>query len=537
MIDEIHDQGDRQTEECGVFGVFIPEENDQLRSSIGRLSYYGLYALQHRGQESAGLAVCDGTEFSHHRGMGLVAEVFSDTFLDSLSGYAAIGHVRYSTAGSSTIANAQPLLAQSRLGEIAITHNGNLVNAPVIRDLLEDTGVMFQTSSDSEVILSLVARGARHGLERAVLDAMRAIQGAFSLVFLTRDALIAVRDPKGIRPLVLGKLGTASIVASESCSLDAIGAERIRDVRPGEILIIRRDGIQSIMQHEQTENRVCSFEFVYFSRPDSEVDGLSVYASRMEAGRILHRESPVEADVVSGVPDSGVVAAHGFAEAAGLPFAMTLIKNKYVGRSFIAPTQELRERAVSVKLNVLRANVTGKRIVLIDDSIVRGTTMRRLVSMLRRAGAREVHIRIASPPVRYPCYFGMDYPSREELAGRRSVEEVREEIGADSLAYLSLPGLQQSLGGTGHFCFGCLTGVYPVAAPLEQEKGALETPSSEPAATVTGGVLSVESPRKSSVHDASEAPSEQSLFDSLEPRTEEDVRTGGRGVFVEDRTR
>jgi len=472
---ETHDFGDRPEEECGVFGVFIPDEDDERRTTIGRLSYYGLYALQHRGQESAGLTVCGPDGFRDHRGMGLVAEVFSDEILDSFTGHAAIGHVRYSTAGSSTIVNAQPLRAQSRLGEIAIAHNGNLVNAPVIRELLEDTGVMFQTSSDSEVILNLVARGARHGLERAVLDAMRTIQGAFSLVFLTRDALIAVRDPKGIRPLVLGSLGNASIVASETCSLDAIGAEHVRDVRPGEILIIRRDGVQSIMQHEQTENRVCSFEFVYFSRPDSEVDGLSVYASRMNAGRILHEESPVEVDVVSGVPDSGVVAAHGFSEASGIPYAMTLIKNKYVGRSFIAPTQELRERAVSVKLNVLRANVTGKRIVLIDDSIVRGTTMRRLVGMLRRAGAREVHIRIASPPVRFPCYFGMDYPSRDELAGRRSVEEVCREIGADSLAYLSLPGLKRALGGSGHFCFGCLTGVYPVAAPLEQEKDILDT--------------------------------------------------------------
>jgi amidophosphoribosyltransferase len=476
----IHDFGDRQTEECGVFGAFVPGENDPLRSSIGRLSYYGLYSLQHRGQESAGLVVCDGDSFTHHRGMGLVAEVFSDTLLDGLNGHAAIGHVRYSTAGSSSIANAQPLLAESRLGKIAIAHNGNLVNAPVIRELLEDAGVMFQTSSDSEVILNLIARGARRGINRALTDAMRAIQGAFSLVVLTGDALVAVRDPKGIRPLVLGELGDASIVASETCSLDAVGATYVRDVHPGEILIISDDGIESIMQNEQTENRVCSFEFVYFSRPDSQVDGVSVYASRMEAGRILFEESPVDADVVSGVPDSGVVAAHGFAEAAGVPYAMTLIKNKYVGRSFIAPTQELRERAVSVKLNVLRANVTGKRVVLIDDSIVRGTTMRRLVRMLRSAGALEVHIRIASPPVRYPCYFGMDYPSREELAGRRSVDEVCAEIGADTLAYLSLAGLHRSLGGSGHFCTGCLTGVYPVAAPVEQEKEALAEPEEKP---------------------------------------------------------
>lgn len=467
---DIHDPADRLHEECGLFGVFVPDADDDLTRAIGRLIYYGLYAQQHRGQESAGLVVSRDGVLEQHRGMGLVSEVFTDQLLDGMNGRAAIGHVRYSTAGSSNIANAQPLVAQSRLGTIAIGHNGNLVNAPVIRDLLEDAGVMFQTMSDSEVILNLVARSARHGLRRALQDAMRAIQGAYALVLLTEDHLIAVRDPKGIRPLVLGQLGDATIVASESCALDAVGAELIRDVEPGEIVIVGADGVESLHLNERTENRVCSFEFVYFSRPDSEVDGVNVYASRLEAGRILAREAPVSADVVSGVPDSGVVAAHGYAEEIGVPFAMTLIKNKYVGRSFIAPTQALRERAVSVKLNVLRANVTGKRVVLIDDSIVRGTTMRRLVAMLRRAGAREVHIRIASPPVQHACYFGMDYPSRRELAGSQPIDAVREMIGADSLAHLSLPGLHASLGGSGHFCTGCLTGVYPVAAPVGQDK-------------------------------------------------------------------
>ncbi len=478
---DVHDLSDRMHEECGVFGAFIPDASDPVTQAIGRLVYYGIYSLQHRGQESAGIVVSSGGSLKQHRGMGLVSEVFSDQLLDGMRGRAAIGHVRYSTAGSSNIANAQPLMAQSRLGEIAIGHNGNLVNAPVIRDLLEDAGVMFQTSSDSEVILNLIARGARYGMRKALLDAMRAIQGAFSLVVLTEDSLIAVRDPKGIRPLCLGTLGGATIVASESCALDAVGAEYLRDVEPGEIVIVNAQGLESLKQHEQTEQQVCSFEYIYFSRPDSEVDQVSVYAARMEAGRILHRESPVEADVVSGVPESGIVAAHGFAEAAGVPFAMTLIKNKYVGRSFIAPTQELRERAVSVKLNVLRANVKGKRVVLVDDSIVRGTTMRRLVTMLRRAGAREVHIRIASPPVQYPCYFGMDYPSRAELAGARSLEEVRNMIGADTLAHLSLGGLHRSLGGSGRYCTGCLTGVYPVAAPMEQEKNQLEIPFEETA--------------------------------------------------------
>lgn len=439
------------------------------------------------------MVVSSGGRLHQHRGMGLVADVFTDSVLDGMRGRSAIGHVRYSTAGSSNIANAQPLMAQSRLGEIAIGHNGNLVNAPVIRDLLEDAGVMFQTTSDSEVILNLIARGARYGMRKALLDAMRAIQGAFSLVVLTEDSLIAVRDPKGIRPLCLGTLGGATIVASESCALDAVGADYLRDVEPGEIVIVNAQGVESLKQHELTERQVCSFEFVYFSRPDSVVDEVSVYAARMEAGRILFRESPVDADVISGVPESGVVAAHGFAEAAGVPFAMTLIKNKYVGRSFIAPTQELRERAVSVKLNVLRANVTGKRVVLVDDSIVRGTTMRRLVSMLRRAGAREVHIRIASPPVQYPCYFGMDYPSRAELAGARSLEEVRSMIGADSLAHLSLGGLHRSLGGSGQFCTGCLTGVYPVAAPVGQEKDQLEIPFEEAANRDSEGAVAAHS--------------------------------------------
>lgn len=473
MIDA-HDVTDRFHDECGVFGIWAPPEERELVESIGRIVYYGIYSLQHRGQESAGIVHHDGTELVAYRGMGLVAEVFSDATLDAMTGHMAIGHTRYSTAGSSNLQNAQPLLAKSKLGSIAIGHNGNLVNAPVIRELLEDAGVTFQTTSDSEVILNLIARGAKRGMRRALTDAMRAIQGAYSVVAMTDDAVIAIRDPKGIRPLVMGSLGGATVFASESCALDAVGAEYERDVAPGEVIIVTANGRESIQPHERTENRVCSFEFIYFSRPDSIHDGIGVYASRLEAGRILARESPVEADLVSGVPDSGVVAAHGYAEASGLPFLMTLIKNKYVGRSFIAPTQVLRERAVSVKLNPLRANVHDRRIILIDDSIVRGTTMRRIIQMLRRAGAREVHIRIASPPVAWPCYFGMDYPSRAELAGARPVEEVREMIGADSLVYLSLDGLHESLGGSGHFCTGCLTGVYPVAAPMGQEKTEIE---------------------------------------------------------------
>lgn len=462
--DKIHD-------ECGVFGAFSADGDET--TNMGQVTYYGIYALQHRGQESAGIVVNRGGELIQHRGMGLVSDVFDDAVLSSLTGHAAVGHVRYSTAGRSTIANAQPLLANSLLGPIAIAHNGNLVNAPVIRELLEETGVPFHTTSDSEVILNLVARSARHGLEQSLLDAVRAIQGAFSLVMLTRDALIAVRDPKGVRPLCIGRRGETWFVASESCALDAVGAELDRDVRPGEIVIIDGSGLRSLEHHGQTECRVCSFESIYFFRPDSEVDGGSVYASRMAAGRRLFEESSVDADLVSGVPESGVIAANGYSEASGLPLAITLIKNKYVGRSFIAPTQEQREQAVNVKLNVVRANVKNKRIILIDDSIVRGTTSRRLVALLRRAGAREVHFRVASPPVSYPCYFGMDFPTRAELAGSKSVEQVREMIGADSLAHLSLEGLHRALGGQG-FCTGCFTGVYPIAAPLGQQKNHLE---------------------------------------------------------------
>jgi amidophosphoribosyltransferase len=470
---------DKLHDECGVFGVFTPGADTEEARNLSRIVYYGIYSLQHRGQESAGIAVQREEKLSVHRGMGLVAEVFSDSVLDGLTGTAAIGHVRYSTAGSSNIANAQPLLGQSKLGQMAIAHNGNLVNAPVIRDLLEDAGVIFQTSSDSEVILNLIARGAKYGLERALWDAVRAIQGSFSFTLLTKDALIAVRDPNGIRPLVIGRRNESYVVASETCALDAVGAEFIRDVEAGEIVVINNDGLRSMKQSERTHLMTCSFEYIYFAHPDSIIDGVDVYESRLRAGRRLYEESHVDADIVSGVPDSGVVAATGYSEISGIPYAMTLIKNKYVGRSFIAPSQELRERAVSVKLNVLKSTVRGKRIILIDDSIVRGTTSRRLVQLLRNAGAKEVHFRVASPPVAFPCYFGLDTPSRKELAGSRGVREIQEMIGADSLAYLSTTGLVESLSTRQKFCTGCFTGVYPVAAPVEQEKEHLEQERTE----------------------------------------------------------
>jgi amidophosphoribosyltransferase len=465
---------DKLHDECGVFGIYTPDPDSEEGKNLARIVYYGIYSLQHRGQESAGIAIQQDGTLNLHRGMGLVADVFPDKVLDTLTGTAAIGHVRYSTAGSSNIANAQPLMGQSKLGPIAIAHNGNLVNASVIRDLLEDAGVIFQTTSDSEVILNLIARGAKYGMDRALWDTVRAIQGSFSLTLLTKDSLIAIRDPNGIRPLVIGRRNESYVVASESCALDSIGADFIRDVEPGEIVVINDDGLRSMKQSERTHLMTCSFEYIYFSRPDSVIDGVDVYESRLRAGRRLYEESHVEADIVSGVPDSGVVAATGYSEISGIPYAMTLIKNKYVGRSFIAPSQDLRERAVSVKLNVLKSTVRGKRIILIDDSIVRGTTSRRLVQMLKDAGAKEVHFRVASPPVSFPCYFGLDTPSRKELAGSRGLREIQEMIGADSLAYLSTTGLLESLSTTQSFCTGCFTGVYPVAAPLEQEKEHLE---------------------------------------------------------------
>ncbi len=465
---------DHYTDECGIFGVYLNDADPEQQSQLSRLVYYGLYAQQHRGQESAGMVLRENGQFHLHKELGLVSEVFTDEVLDAIRGSSAVGHVRYSTRGTNSRTNAQPLVGESRLGPLAIAHNGNLVNAPVIRELLEDAGVMFQTSSDSEVILNLLARGARHGLEHALSDTIRAVQGAFSLVILTQKGLVGVRDPNGIRPLCIGAVDGGHVIASESCSLDAVGAEFVRDVEPGEIVFIDGGGIQSIKNSERTALRTCSFEFIYFARPDSTIDGANVYETRRRAGAELVHEAPVEADLVAGVPDSGSVAALGYAEESGIPFGMALIKNKYVGRSFIAPSQQLRERAVSVKLNVLAHTVKGKRVILIDDSIVRGTTSKRLVTMLKEAGAAEVHVRVASPPVAFPCYFGIDTPSRRELAANRGVEDIRDMMEADSLAFLSVEGLLRSLGSNRRFCTGCFTGVYPVAAPMEEEKLAME---------------------------------------------------------------
>lgn len=457
---------DKFKDECGVFGVYVNKPMD-----VSSMTYYGLYALQHRGQESAGIAVANGEAVDIHKGMGLITEAFSKESLNRLKGFAAIGHVRYSTSGDTRIENAQPLLSQSKLGSIAMAHNGTLVNADVIRELLEDGGHIFHTSIDSEVIANLIARGAKKGIEKAIIDAIQAIRGSFAMVILTQDKLIGVRDPHGIRPLCLGKMEDGYVLSSESCALDAIGAELVRDIDPGEIVIIDKDGIKSYKYYENTQCQTCAFEYIYFARPDSTIDGLDVHESRVRAGAQLFNEHKIEADVVVAVPDSGIPSAIGYSKASGIPYDTGFVKNRYVGRTFITPSQEIRERAVAVKLNPLKVNINGKRVVLIDDSIVRGTTSKYLVDSLRRAGAKEVHFLVASPIVKFPCYFGIDTPYRSELIGaKKSIDEIREAIGADSLGYLSMEGMYKCFKENCGYCVGCFNGIYPVATPMEGAK-------------------------------------------------------------------
>lgn len=461
---------DKFKDECGVFGVYSNSPLD-----VAGMTYYGLYALQHRGQESAGIAVADGEKVDMHKGLGLITEAFNQEDLDRLKGHIGIGHVRYSTTGANNVANSQPLVANSKLGSIALAHNGNLVNADVIRELLEDGGHIFHTSIDTEVIATLIARGAKKGIQRAVVDALQAIRGSFALVIETKEQLIGARDPHGIRPLCIGQVGDAYILASESCALDAVGAEYVRDVNPGEIVIIDSNGIQSIQYSENTGCQTCSFEYIYFARPDSMIDGLDVHTTRVRAGEQLYKENKIDADLVVAVPDSGIPAAIGYAKASGIPYDTGFVKNRYVGRTFISPSQEIREKAVAVKLNPLKVNINGKRVILIDDSIVRGTTSRHLVESLRRAGAKEVHFLVASPVVKYPCYFGIDTPYRKDLVGaNNSIDGIRDAIGADSLGYLTMEGMYKSLEGKEGFCVGCFNGVYPVATPIETSKDHLE---------------------------------------------------------------
>jgi amidophosphoribosyltransferase len=456
MFDKLH-------EECGVFGIFGHPE-------AANMTYLGLYALQHRGQESAGIAASDGTKVRISRAMGYVADTFDAATLADLPGSLAIGHVRYSTAGESKLSNAQPILIDCAHGQIALCHNGNLVNARELRDDLVRQGSIFQSSSDTEVILHLYARSKAPSVEGAIVESVSQVQGAFSLGMLTRDRLIAVRDPHGFRPLALGRLGDAVVIASETCAMDLIGATYERDIEPGEVLIVSAEGIKSIKPFAPAPLAQCIFEHVYFARPDSIVFGRSVNEVRTDLGRVLAREQPVDADVIVPVPDSGVCAAMGFAEESGIPLRMGLIRNHYVGRTFIQPQSSIRHFGVKVKLNPVRSILDGRRVVLVDDSIVRGTTSRKIVGMVRAAGAKEVHVRISCPPTISPCYYGVDTPSREDLiAATHTLDQIRDFLEADSVAYLSLEGLLSTVQSEqGNYCRSCYTGQYPVEFPRDE---------------------------------------------------------------------
>ncbi len=455
---------DKLKDACGVFGIYGNPE-------AANLTYLGLYALQHRGQESAGITTSDGERLRIGRAMGYVADAFDEAALAALPGSTAIGHVRYSTAGDSNLANAQPILIECGHGQIALCHNGNLVNAADLREDLVREGSIFQTSSDTEVILHLYARSKAPSVEEAIVESVSQVRGAYSLLLLTKDRLVAVRDPHGFRPLAVGRLGDAYIVCSETCAMDLIGATYVRDVEPGEVLIIGPSGIRSMKPFPPLPLAHCIFEHVYFARPDSYVFGRSVNEIRTNLGRLLARDAPVDADVVVPVPDSGVCAAIGFAEASGLPLQMGLIRNHYVGRTFIQPAQSIRHFNVRVKLNPVRSILEGKRVVLVDDSIVRGTTSRKIVRMVKSAGAREVHMRISCPPTVSPCFYGIDTPRRSELiAATHTIDEIKKYLDADSLAYLSLEGLLASVGpARASYCTSCYTGRYPVAFPENRE--------------------------------------------------------------------
>ena len=448
-------------EECGIYGIYGNGLND-----IPSLVYYGLFALQHRGQESSGIAVTDGNDIKCHKAMGLVSEVYTK---DAISGLGdpsiAIGHNRYSTTGSSTVYNAQPLVSHYSKGSLAICHNGNLTNCISLRAKLENEGAIFRTTVDSEVIAQLIARerNRSESIETAVKKVMEQIQGGYAILVMSRKKLIAVRDPYGLKPLVMGKIGDAVVFASESCALAATGATLVRDVKPGEMVIVSEDGITSEMFKEGARFAKCIFEYIYFSRPDSTIDGISVYESRLRAGAILAKDYPVDADCVIGVPESGIDAAMGYSKESGIPYVKGFVKNGYVGRTFIKPSQELRAQAVRIKLNPIESAVAGKKVIMIDDSIVRGTTIANLVNMLRQAGAVEVHVRISSPPFLHPCYYGTDVPSEDRLiASHHTIDEIRDMIGADSLGYLKVSRLDEMLGEPGHkYCDACFTGDYP----------------------------------------------------------------------------
>lgn len=448
-------------EECGVFGVFAPGKD------VARLSYFGLFALQHRGQESAGMAVANGDSILVFKDLGLVTQVFNPKMLASLKGHLAVGHVRYSTTGSPFWENAQPVYETTKSGGLALAHNGNLLNAASLRRQLEEKGETFRSTTDTEVIAKLIAKVDTLQIEEAIREVAPALKGAYSLVILTESQLIGVREPYGIRPLALGKLDGGYVLASETCALDIIGAEYVREVEPGEMVIIDEHGVFSQQIFPTTQPSLCIFEFIYFARPDSSLYGKVLYEARKEMGRQLAREAPALGDMVIPIPDSGTPAAVGYAEASGIPYGEGLIKNRYVGRTFIQPTQDIRQLGIKVKLNPLSALIRGKKLVVVDDSIVRGNTSQKIMQMLKEAGAKEIHMRVSSPPVYSPCFYGIDTASRQELiASEKSVEEIRKFIGADSLVYLSLEALVESTNSPRHlFCAACLDGNYPIAVP------------------------------------------------------------------------
>ncbi|MBZ2175505.1 amidophosphoribosyltransferase [Schnuerera sp. xch1] len=456
----------------GVVGIYSRNRND-----VSQIAYYGLYALQHRGQVSSGIAVNNNGFVDYFKDLGLVNEVFSKESMERLIGNIGIGHVRYASQHEErNLNNAQPLVVGYKRGALALSLDGSIVNSTKLRDELEDKGSIFQTDLDAEVIANLIARYHKDNIEDAVIKATSIIDGSYGMVLMTPEKLIGARDPYGLKPLSLGRLGDDYILASETCAFDTIGADFVRDVEPGEIVTIDEKGINTILYKPMKRNH-CLFELIYFARPDSYINGRSIYKSRIEAGRQLYRECITEADMVIGAPDSGIVAAIGYAEESNIPYEEGIIKNRYVGRTFIQPTQELREQGVRIKLNALKENINGKRVILVDDSIVRGTTIKRTVAMLKKAGAKEVHVRISSPPVINSCHLGMDTPTEENLiAANMTVERIREEIGANSLYYLSLDGLIRAAGQEGGFCKGCFTGEYAVRCPSHftksKERGA-----------------------------------------------------------------
>jgi amidophosphoribosyltransferase len=456
-------------EECGIFGIFNHPE-------ASKMTFFGLYALQHRGEESAGIVISDGLRVQEHKGMGLVGDVFNEQILSTLKGHLAIGHVRYSTTGSSMLKNAQPFLVSHAGMALAIAHNGNLTNAQALRQALEKRGSIFQSTMDSEIFIHLVAQALDQGFEQGLVQALSQVQGAYSMVLLTQDQIIGARDPQGFRPLCLGKFNSTYVLASETCALDLVEAQYLRDIEPGEIIFINQGGLRSFKPSEKNKRAFCIFEFIYFARPDSTIFGQNVYQIRKRLGQRLAKEYALQGDLVMPFPDSGNYAAIGFAEASGIPFEMGVIRNHYVGRTFIQPSQTMRDFKVRVKLNPVRSVLKGKRVIIIEDSIIRGTTSRTRVQAVRQAGATEVHMLVSCPPHRFPCYYGIDFSTRGELiACQHTVEEIRNFLGLDSLGYLSTEGLVESTGlPESDFCLACFNGDYPVQPALDSSKFCLE---------------------------------------------------------------